>query len=375
MWRLYIHSFIPSNPQSLPTPVSPPIHLSSTFRRNADGTYNDGYSYARTDNPNRRQLEQSIAQLEGGTAAYAFGSGMAAVHAIFQSLRPGDHVLLPDDAYYNVYLLMERIFAPWGLQHSRVDMADPTAVKNALRPNTKLVWAETPSNPQLKLTDITALAHIAHAGSAKLAVDNTWPTPILTRPLDLGADIVMHSTTKYFGGHSDLLGGCVILRETGEWAGRIADSQHLGGGIPSPFDCWLVERGIQTLRLRVLAQSRSAQQLARFLETHPAVERVNYPGLPGHPQHELARRQMTGGFGGMLSVLIRGGGAAARAVSVRLRRFTTATSLGGVESLVEHRKSVEGPQSTTPDNLLRVSVGIEDVAELIEDWQQALAGH
>ncbi|MGB3545780.1 MAG: PLP-dependent transferase [Saprospiraceae bacterium] len=355
-----------------PTPVSPPIYLSSTYRRNADGSYNDGYSYARTDNPNRRQLEHSLARLESGAAAFAFGSGMAAVHAIFQGLQPGDHVLLPDDAYYNVYLLAERIFQRWGLEHSRVDMADPASVRAALRPNTKLVWAETPSNPQLKLTDIAALSEIAHAGGADLAVDNTWPTPVLTRPLELGADIVMHSTTKYFGGHSDLLGGCVILRETGEWAERMADTQHLGGGIPSPFDCWLVERGIHTLRLRILAQCRSAEQLAHLLDAHPAVERVNYPGLPSHPQHELVRRQMPDGYGGMLSVLVRGGEQAAMSVANRLRLFTTATSLGGVESLVEHRKSVEGTQSRTPDNLLRISVGIEDVQELIEDWRQAL---
>ncbi len=353
-------------------PVVPALYLSTTYRRNEDGGYNHGFVYSRAENPNRQLLEQSLAQLEGGAAAFTFGSGMAAVTAVFQSLRAGDHLLLPDDAYYNVQLLLREVFADWGLTYTPVDMAEPAAVAAALRPNTRLIWLETPSNPLLKITDIRAIVELAQAHGCLVAVDNTWPTPVLQKPLDLGADIVMHSTTKYFGGHSDVLGGCVVVREQGELATRLRRIQVLTGGVPSPFDAWLVARGIQTLHLRVGAQSHSAAQLAAFLASHPGIERVNYPGLPDHPGHTVASQQMQGGFGGMLSVQIRGDRTAAVGVSNRLRLFTTATSLGGVESLVEHRRSVEGPDSQTPDNLLRLSVGLENTADLLADWEQAL---
>ncbi|MCB0666015.1 MAG: aminotransferase class V-fold PLP-dependent enzyme [Saprospiraceae bacterium] len=353
-------------------PVTAPIYLSTTFKRNPDGSYNDGFVYTRADNPNRRILEQSLAELEGGADAFAFSSGMAAVSALFQSLSPTDHILLPDDIYFNIYLLVDEVFSRWGLTYTLVDMTDLNALKAAFRPNTRLVWLETPSNPQLKITDIAEVATIAHDQGALIVVDNTWPTPVLQRPFDLGADIVMHSTTKYFGGHSDVLGGCIILRQESAYTDRVAKVQVFSGAVPSPFDCWLISRGIQTMHLRVHAQSNSAAELASFLSQHPRIEKVNYPGLSDHAGYEIARRQMPNGAGGMLSILVKGDGERALQVSNRLNVFTTATSLGGVESLVEHRKSIEGPSSQTPDNLLRISVGLEDIGDLIEDWDQAL---
>lgn len=354
-------------------PVSMPIYLSTTYVRNEDGSYNHDFLYSRSDNPNRKILENSIAQLENGVVAYAFASGMAAVHAIFQSLRPGDHILLPDDIYFNIYALYREVFAHWKLEASLVDMSDLEAVRAAIQKNTKLIWLETPSNPQLKISDLEAIVDLAHQQQCLVAVDNTWPTPVITRPIDFGADIVLHSTTKYFGGHSDVLGGVVVFKDQNEKSEHIQRIQALSGGVPAPFDCWLICRGIQTLPLRVKAQTESAQQLAEFLNQHPRVEQVNYPGLPSHPQYEIAKKQMSNGFGAMLSVLVKGDNQRALEVSNRLQLFTTATSLGGVESLIEHRKSVEGPDSPTPDNLLRVSVGLEDIRDLLEDWKQALA--
>jgi len=360
------------NPFKEARPVSMPLYLSTTYERNSDGSYNHGFLYSRADNPNRKVLENSIALLEKGAVAYCFASGMAAVNAILQSLRPGDHLLLPDDVYFNIYALVREVFAPWQLEVSLVDMSDLEAVQAALLPNTRLVWLETPSNPQLKVTDLAAVVALAQKHGCLVAVDNTWPTPVLTRPLKMGADIVIHSTTKYFGGHSDVLGGAVVLREAGGLAEQIGRIQSLSGAVPAPFDCWLISRGIQTLALRVQAQSRAAHQLAIFLEQHPAIEQVNYPGLESHPQYLIAQKQMSAGFGAMLSVLVKGDTAQALAVSNRLQVFTRATSLGGVESLVEHRKSVEGEDSPTPGNLLRLSVGLEDIRDLIADWEQAL---
>lgn len=353
-------------------PVSTPIYLSTTFEQNEDGSYNNDFQYTRSSNPNRQILEKSIAQLENGEVCYAFSSGMAAVSAIFQSLKSGDHILLPDDIYYNIYMLMSDVFERWGLESTSVDMSDPEKVAESFQSNTALVWIETPSNPQLKITDIGRIAQLAKAHDALLVVDNTWPTPVLLNPLDLGADMVMHSTTKYFGGHSDVLGGCVVLKEENEVSERIHNIQKLSGAVPSPFDCWLITRGIQTLYLRVMAQAKSAQQLAEFLEKHPKIEKVSYPRLASHPQHELAKKQMTKGYGAMLSVMIDGDDQQAIAVSNKLVLFATATSLGGVESLVEHRYSVEGPDSQTPVNLLRISVGLENIDDLIHDWEQAL---
>jgi len=353
-------------------PVSTPIYLSTTFERNEDGSYNNDFQYSRSNNPNRQILEKSIAQLENGVVCYAFSSGMAAVSAIFQSLKPGDHILLPDDVYYNIYMLMSDVFERWGLEATTVDMSDSKKVSESFQGNTALVWVETPSNPQLKITAIAEISKLAKDHDALLVVDNTWPTPVLQNPLDLGADIVMHSTTKYFGGHSDVLGGCVVLKEEGDIAQRIHIIQKLSGAVPSPFDSWLITRGIQTLYLRVTAQTKSAQQLAEFLERHPSIEKVSYPGLPSHPQHDIAKKQMTNGYGAMLSVMILGDDHDAIAVTNKLVLFATATSLGGVESLVEHRYSVEGPDSQTPHNLLRISVGLENIDDLINDWQQAL---
>ncbi|NRB48596.1 MAG: aminotransferase class V-fold PLP-dependent enzyme [Saprospiraceae bacterium] len=354
--------------------VSTPIFMSTTFERAADGSYPSGYVYSRMDNPNRQLLEKSIALLEKGGVGLAFASGMAATTAVFQTLPPGSHLILPHDAYYTTNDLAKTIFGSKGIKISEVNMTRLEEIQEAIRPETALIWLETPSNPQLSISDIEEIAKMAHAVGALCAVDNTWPTPVLQRPLELGADIVMHSTTKYFGGHSDVLGGCLVLKEEGELSEQIRKIQAVTGGVPSPFECWLTTRGIKTLYLRVQAQTRTAGELAAFLAQHPKIEQVNYPGLTAHPQHEIAKKQMPGGFGAMLSVQVKGSAAEAMALTGRLQLFTTATSLGGVESLIEHRKSVEGPASPTPDNLLRLSIGLENIEDLKADWEQALAG-
>ena len=347
--------------------VVPPIDLSTTFEREVDGSYKHDYVYSRADNPNRKLLENSLAVLENGTIAFAFASGMAATTALFQSLKSGDHIITPKDLYFATNILVEEVFMQWGLEMTKVDMTNLEEIKAAIRPNTKLIWIETPSNPELKITDIEATANLAHANGAILAVDNTWATPVMQHCFDLGADVVMHSTTKFFGGHSDVLSGALIFKEVGALSEKIKTIQKLTGGVPSPFDCWLITRGIKTLPLRVKAQTESAMKLAEYLSQHPQIEVVHYPGLTSHPQHELAKRQMKGGFGAMLAVQIKGNAQNAMAVTGRLKLFTTATSLGGVESLIEHRKSVESPDSPTPDNLLRISVGLENIEDLIND--------
>jgi cystathionine gamma-synthase len=352
--------------------VIPPIYLTTTFEREADGSYPQGYIYTRLGNPNRTMLERCLTALEGGSDCAAFASGLAASGAILQALRPGDHVVAPDDAYYGVTRWLREIAGPWGLETTFVDMTDPENVHQALRPTTKLIWAETPSNPLLKVADIAALAEIAHSAGAACVVDNTWASPVLQRPLELGADLALHATTKYLGGHSDVLGGAVVARENSELFQRIRFLQGNGGAVPSPFDCWLVLRGIQTLAYRVRAHAENAGRVARFLAEHPAVERVYYPGLESHPGHAVAARQMRG-FGGMLSVEVRGGQEAAMHVAARVQIFTRATSLGGIESLIEHRASIEPPGSRTPPGLLRVSVGLEHPDDLVEDLRQALA--
>lgn len=352
-------------------PVSIPIYLSSTYKRNANGTYNNDFVYSRNDNPNRQVIEKSIAKLENGRYAFAFSSGMSAVSAILQSLKTGDHVILPDDIYFTIKKLFNEVLKPWGLSYNQVDMTDLQAIENAIKPNTTMIWVETPSNPQLKLSDIKAVSKLAHKNNALCVVDNTWLTPVFQNPLNFGADIIIHSTTKYFGGHSDVLGGALVLNDE-KIASKIKSIQQLNGAVPAPFDCWLIGRGIQTLHLRVSKQSENAFKLAKYLEKHPKVKQVNYLGLKSHPQHNLAINQQNNGFGAMLSVLIDGTEQEAFNVSTKLTYFTTATSLGGVESLVEHRKSVEGPDSLTPNNLLRISVGIEHIEDLIADWEQAL---
>ncbi len=351
--------------------VMPAIQLSTTFERNPDGSYDSGFAYTRADNPNRQALETCLAALEGGEAAVAFASGMAAIQAVFQALETGAHVIIPDDVYFGTGEMVKSIFGRWGLEFTTVDMTDPVNVARAMRPTTGLVWIETPSNPSLKIADIATIADIARDGGALCAVDNTWSTPILQRPFEHGADVVMHSTTKYLGGHSDLLGGALVVRQQGDLLERVQTIQQIGGAVPSPFDCWLLARSIRTLPYRLRGHCDNARTVAEFLDSHRNIEQVNYPGLPHHPGHDVARRQMDD-YGGMLSILVRGGAREALAVTGRVRVIIRATSLGGIESLVEHRKSIEGPNSPTPDNLLRFSIGLEHPDDLIADLDRAL---
>ena len=352
--------------------VMPPIVLSTTFARDPDGSAPHGYVYTRNENPNRSALEQCLAALEGGAAAAAFASGQAATLAVLQALAPGDHVIIPNDVYFGTRALAQDILGRWGLEATAVNMADLDAVRAAVRPATRLIWAETPSNPLLTITDIEGVAAIANEAGAVCVVDNTWASPVGQSPLHLGADLVMHATTKYLGGHSDLLGGALITREEDELFAAVRAIQKIGGAVPSPFDCWLQLRSISTLPYRVRAHTENAQRVAAFLHAHPRAIAVYYPGLAGHPGHEIAARQMRL-FGGMLSIQVAGGAAEAIAVAGRVKLFARATSLGGVESLIEHRATTEGPASTTPQNLLRISVGLEHVDDLIEDLAQALA--
>jgi cystathionine gamma-synthase len=360
-------------PDSATGAVTPPIHLTTTFARDPEGALPHGFIYARTDNPTRRELETSLAALEGGEVAIAFASGMAATAAVLQSLLPGDHVIAPQDAYYGTAKLLREVMAGWGLESTLVDMTDPHAVAEAVRPETRLVWIETPSNPALAVTDIARIAAIARAARARCVCDNTWATPLLQRPLALGCDGVMHSTTKYLGGHSDLTGGALILPADDEWAARLRTLQQLGGGVPSAFDCWLLMRGIRSVAWRMRGHCDNAARVASFLASHPAVDVVHYPGLASDPGHAVASRQMAG-YGGMVSVEVKGGAEAALGVVRRVKLFTAATSLGGTESLIEHRASVEGPESRTPPGLLRLSIGLEHAEDLVGDLDQALRG-
>ncbi|MFM7067446.1 MAG: trans-sulfuration enzyme family protein [Gammaproteobacteria bacterium] len=353
--------------------IAPPLVMSTTFERDADGTYPRGHYYGRAGNPNRGELEAALAALEDGAGACAFASGQQATLSIFMSLRPGDHVVVGHDCYWGTRQQLRAQLAPLGVTHSTVDTTDLAAVAAAFTPATRLLWAETPSNPLLRVSDLAALAALAHARGAVLVADNTFATPVLQQPLRLGADLVLHSTTKYIGGHSDLTGGVVVVREPGRWLTALRAFQLEGGGVPSPFDCWLARRSLMTLPVRVRTQAASAAALAERLAQHPSVTAVHYPGLSSHPQHDIARRQMAG-FGAMLSFEVRGGMTEALGVAARLRLFTRATSLGGVESLVEHRASMEGPGTATPASLLRVSVGLEDESDLAADLSQALDG-
>ena len=347
--------------------VMPPIHLSTTYVQGNEGEF----SYSRVGNPNRRALEECLTELEGGAEAIAFGSGMAAVAGVFQALSQGDHVILPDDTYFGVRQLVTNLLARWGLEHAMVDMTDLAAVKEAIQPNTRLVWVETPSNPMLKVTDIAAMSEIAHNAGAMLGVDGTWATPMLQPALDLGADIVVHSTTKYLGGHSDLTGGVIIAKKVDDFFEKMRSVQWIGGGVPSGFDCWLLLRGIRTLPYRIRGHCTNAKTIAEYLADHPAVHTVHYPGLDSHPGHEIAKQQMRD-FGGMLSIQVNGGGEKADAVAGATKIFARATSLGGVESLIEHRAPVEGEGTQTPMDLLRISVGLEHPDDLIADLAQAL---
>jgi cystathionine gamma-synthase len=351
--------------------VAPPIHLSTTFERDVEGTYSRGFMYTRNDNPNRNALEEGVSALEGGAAAAAFGSGMAAAMGLLAALAPGDHVLAHVDAYYGTSRLLRDLFLRWKLEADFADMSDLSAVRKALRPNTKLVWMETPSNPLLKIVDLAAVTKIAHEAGAVCVCDNTW-APIIQRPFEVGADFILHSTTKYFGGHCDVLGGIIIAKRDDEFFQGVRSIQSSAGAVPSPFDCWLILRGMKTLPWRMRAHCENAAKVAEFLAQNRNVERVHYPGLKSHPGYEIAKRQMSM-FGGMLSFEAKGGREAAMTVAAKTKIFTRATSLGGVESLIEHRASIEGPGTTSPEGLLRCSIGLEHPDDLIEDLEQALS--
>lgn len=352
--------------------ILPPV-LTSTYERAADGTYPGGFIYARTGNPTRAALEETLSALEGGDApceTVTFGSGMAAVHAVLQSLPNGSHVILPNDVYYGVRALLGQVFEGT-LSFTSVEMSDLAALDAALTPQTRLVWAETPSNPMLHLTDLAALAQWCAEKGVWLAVDGTWTTPLLQRPLDLGADVVVHSLTKYMAGHSDILGGSATVRAGHPLGAKLRAVQHLAGPVLDPFSCWLTLRGLRTLHVRLARQCETAAHVAAFLSHHPRVSRVHYPGLLSHPAHTLAVRQMAG-FGGMLSFEVAGSRAQALGVAASTRVLRQATSLGGTESLIEHRASVEGILTRAPETLLRVSIGLEHAEDLMADLNQAL---
>ncbi|MES2426519.1 MAG: aminotransferase class I/II-fold pyridoxal phosphate-dependent enzyme [Bacteroidota bacterium] len=350
--------------------VVQPIIMSTTFERMEDGSFREGYIYSRAANPNRTSLENVLAKLEGGIEAAAFSSGNAAGMAVFQSLKPGTHIIAPDDMYHGLRNQLKQLFAGI-LEFDFIDIDNTEVLKAHIKPNTGLIWIETPSNPLLKVTDIKKIVAVAKQHQLKVACDNTFATPICQQPLALGADLVMHSTTKYFGGHSDLMGGALITAENNDWWQKIRDVQTMGGAIPSPADCYYLVRSIKTLPYRVRGHVQNAQLLAEFLNNHPKVESVLYPGLPSHPNHNVAKEQMSG-FGGVLSFCLKDGPEEANRVINKLQLFTKATSLGGVESLIEHRATMEGPDTKTPFNLLRISVGLEHIDDLIGDLKQAL---
>lgn len=351
-------------------PIVAPITLSTIFERAEDGSFKHGRNYTRATNPNRQALEQCLATLEGGAATAAFASGSAATLAVFQALSPGDHVIATE-GFYGTTKLLEDVMRPWGLDCSLVNTSDLDAVRKALQPATKLVWLETPSNPQLRVSDIAEVAKIAHDAGARLLCDNTVATPLLQRCFDLGAHLIMHSTTKYLCGHSDVMGGAIVTRDEDDFFKRLRMIQTAAGAVPSPFDCWLLHRGIRTMSLRVPAQCHNAMAIARFLAKHPKIERALYPGLEEHQGHTIAKKQMKL-YGGLLSFLVRGGREEAMRMAGGLKLIRRASSLGAIESTIEHRASIEPPNFGTPENLLRFSVGIEHVDDLVADLDQAL---
>ena len=353
--------------------MAPPIHLATTFKHGPAGERIAGYEYQREGNPTQDRLESALSALEGGEAALAFASGMAAITALLESLPNGSRVLIPDDCYTGLRVLAQEFLPARGIAATMVDMANLDAVRAACDGGVALIWAETPSNPRLKICDIAALAEIAHDADAGLVCDNTFATPVLQQPLALGADIVMHSTTKYFGGHSDVLGGALVFAQRDGFFERVAHRRHLTGATLAPFSAWLTLRGCRSLPARMAMHCANARKIVDFLATNPAIERVNYPGLASHPHHAIAAKQMRD-FGGMLSIELHGGHDAALAMAGKLRVFTNATSLGGCESLVEHRASVEGAHPFSPQNLLRISIGLEHADDLIADLGQALRG-
>ncbi|MGH3643089.1 MAG: cystathionine gamma-synthase [Mycobacterium sp.] len=356
--------------------VNAPIYASSTFAQDGVGGLRGGFEYARTGNPTRAALEAGLAAVEGATFGRAFSSGMAATDCALRALlRPGDHVVIPDDAYGGTFRLIDKVFAQWGVTHTPVALSDLDEVRAAITPATRLVWVETPTNPLLTIADIAGIVQLASPAGVKVLVDNTFASPALQQPLALGADIVLHSTTKYIGGHSDVVGGA-LLTNAEELDDAFAFLQNGAGAVPGPFDAYLTMRGLKTLALRMERHSENATRVAEFLSEHPAIDTVLYPGLPSHPNHDVAARQMTG-FGGMVSVRVKGGRAAAQQLCARTEIFILAESLGGVESLIEHpgamtHASTAGSQLEVPEDLVRLSVGIEDAADLLGDLEQAL---
>jgi cystathionine gamma-synthase len=356
--------------------VVPPLIQSTTFLRDSNGAFAEGRDiYTRASNPNRRLLENKLALLEDGLEAACFASGQAATISIFHSLGQDAHVVLPDDIYYGTRLILENLYKNWNITFDTVDMSEFDNIEKVIKPNTKLIWVESPSNPSLKICDIASISHLCKTKGIICTVDNTWATPYFTKPLHLGADVVMHSTTKYMGGHSDILGGAVVWGSqlNSSLAQSIRDYQAVGGGVPSPHDCWLLNRSLSTFFIRMEKHHTNALALANYLSHHPKIETVFYPGLTSHKNHEIAKKQMLNGFGGMLSALIKGDEANCLQVASKLKIFQHATSLGGVESLVDHRRTAEGIHSLSPDNLLRISAGIENIDDLIEDFEQALS--
>ncbi|HEX6834760.1 MAG TPA: PLP-dependent transferase [Rudaea sp.] len=360
-----------AEPDAATGALAPPIHLSTTFQHGPAGERVGPYEYTREGNPAQSALEGALAALEGGAAALAFGSGMAATDALMSAFPEGSQILIPRDVYHGARVLAREFLARQGIRTEAVDMTDAPSVAAAVTAQTRCIWLETPSNPQLRIGDIAVIAEIAHRAKAILAVDSTFATPCLQQPLALGADVVMHSTTKYFGGHSDVMGGALVFARHGELHDAIAHMRHVRGAVLAPFNAWLTLRGLRSLPARMAWHCRNARAVAEFLAGHPGVERVNWPGLPTHPNHAIAARQMRD-FGGMLSVRIKGGRAAALSLASKVKLFTNATSLGGCESLIEHRASVEGPTPVSPDNLLRLSVGLEHPDDLVADLAQAL---
>lgn len=353
--------------------IIPAVPVSTTYLRDPDNQYRSGLSYGRPDNALVRHTERVLAELERGAEALLFGSGMAAATAVFQALRPGDHVVAPAVMYWSLRNWLRGPASDWGLKVDFIDTSDLRTLKAALQPGqTKLVWLETPANPLWTITDIAATAELVHGAGARLAVDSTAATPVLTNPLTLGADLVMHSATKYLNGHTDVLAGALVTRVKDETWTRLTGIRTYQGGVLGPFETALLLRGMRTLYLRVRQSSATAQTLAERLKTHPKVSAVLYPGLKDHPGHEVAARQMRGGFGGMMSIRVTSGERHAVATAANVRLWKRATSLGGVESLIEHRASVEGPGTPAPPDLLRLSVGIEDTDDLYDDLSDAL---
>lgn len=352
--------------------IMPPIHTSTVFEHSEEGYREGDLNYTRYSNPNRLQLESLLSQLEDGEACAAFASGVAAATAVLQALHPGNHILMPEDIYAGNRRLVNKLMQRWGLEAEYVDMTDLQIIEDHIRDNTRMIWVETPSNPMLNITDIKGVCELAEENDCIVCVDNTWPSPINQQPLNMGAQLVLHSTTKYLGGHSDILGGAVVSRNREGIFKRIKEIQEMAGAVPSPRDCWLLCRSIRTLPYRMRGHNEHAGHLAKFLQNHPRVEKVFYPGLATHVGHDIAQSQMNG-FGGMISFLIKGGADEAIKIVAGSKLIKRATSLGGIETTWEHRYGSEGEDSLTPKNLIRISVGLEHPDDLMEDLERALA--